>query len=300
MTGYYTGYESDCDYFQKILDHPAPSETRDLAILAQRVFQTPIALLALLDHSEQIVSRIGIGNEWWSVIECFPLHRAFEDSLIAPDTAALLPEGSNAGGLGFFVATPVRSCAGLPLGLLILADNAPRTGFSDADRQALRTLVNAFTASMELRALASQALASALRLIETEERFRAIANSAPILIIYGGPDGAPTFVNDRWLEFTGRSKQEEMDGWCDSIHPQYRQSVREGFERAFEDRIPFVSEFPFLRKDGEYRWMRSHGEPRHLENGAFMGYLGCLVDVNGYRHSEMEIERLKQSMAVPE
>src|ERR1700677_4275898 len=112
MTGDYGGYESDCEYFQKILDHPALAETRELAVLAQRVFQTPVAFLAMLDHTEQVTARIGIGEEWWSVIEGFPLHRAFEDPLIAPDTARWLPEGSNAGGLGFFVATPVLSCTG--------------------------------------------------------------------------------------------------------------------------------------------------------------------------------------------
>jgi hypothetical protein len=163
MTGDYGGYEFDCDYFQKILDQPALAETRDLAALAQRVFQTPIAFLAMLDHTEQMTPRMGIGMEWWSVIEGFPLHRAFEEALIAPDIARWLPEGGNAGGLGFFVATPVRSCNGLPLGLLILADHVPRAGFSDADRQALRTLVNAFTANMELRSLASHAMEGELR-----------------------------------------------------------------------------------------------------------------------------------------
>jgi len=300
MTGDYRGYECDCDYFQKILDQPALAGTRDLAALAQRIFQTPIAFLAMLDHTERMTARIGIGEEWWSVIEGFPLHPAFEDALIAPDTAQWLPKGGNAGGLGFFVATPVRSSNGLPLGLLILADHAPRPGFSDAGRQALQTLVHAFTASMELRALASHALEAKHLSLETEKRFRAMANSAPVLIIYGGQDGAPMFVNNRWLEFTGRSMQDGMgEGWNDSIHPHYRQSVREGFARAFEERVPFVSEYPLLRKDGEYRWMRGHGEPRYLENGAFMGYVGCLVDVTGYHDAVMEIERLKLSMAVP-
>jgi hypothetical protein len=157
---------------------PGLAETRDLAVLAQRIFQTPVAFLALLDHTEQVTARIGIGEEWWSVIEGFPLRRAFEDAPIAPDTAQWLPEGCNAGGLGFFAATPVRSCTGMPLGLLILADYSPGHGFPDADRQALRTLVNAFTANMELRALASHALEGELRWLETEKRFRAIANSA--------------------------------------------------------------------------------------------------------------------------
>jgi PAS domain S-box-containing protein len=257
------------------LDQPALAETRNLAALAQRIFQTPVAFFALLDATEHVTTRIGSGNEWWSIIDGFPLSSAFEETLIAPDTTEWLPEGADSGGVGFFVATPVRTCGGLPLGLLILADHAPRPDFPEADRQSLLTIVNAFSAGMELRMLAAQALQSEMELMEAEKRFRAIANSAPVLIIYGGPDAAPVFVNSRWLEFTGRSLEEEMgDGWADSFHPEQRQSVRDTFARAFEQRTPFTTECPMLRKDGEYRWMRGYGTPRFLENGTFMGYLG--------------------------
>jgi PAS domain S-box-containing protein len=76
--------------------------------------------------------------------------------------------------------------------------------------------------------------------------------------------------------------QEEMgDGWSDCIHPECRPSVRDAFARAFKS-TPFTSEYPLLRKDGEYRWMRVRGEPRYLENATFMGYVGCLTDVTDY------------------
>jgi hypothetical protein len=45
--------------------------------------------------------------------------------------------------------------------------------------------------------------------------------------------------------------------------------------------------------------MRGHGEPRYLDNGTFMGYVGCLIDVTDYHDAVLEIERLKQSIAVP-
>jgi PAS domain S-box-containing protein len=297
LPGNYQNYYSDCDYFNRILDQPASAETRNLAALAQRLFQTPVAFFALLDPTDHVTTRIGCGKEWWSVIDGFPLNRAYLETLVAPDTSQWLPEGVDNGGLGFFVAAPVRGVDGLPLGLLILADHAPRTDFPEADRQSLRTIVNAFTASTELRMLAAQALQSEMELMETEKRFRAIANSAPVLIIYGDSDAASMFVNNRWLEFTGRSLQEEMgDGWADSFHPDYRQSVRDIFARAFEERIPFTTESPMLRKDGEYRWMRGYGTPRFLENGTFMGYLGCLVDFTDHHEAQVEIERLKESM----
>jgi hypothetical protein len=117
------------------------------------------------------------------------LHRAFEDAPIAPDTAQWLPADQRRGRIGILRrhegsqlhrATTRRAAA--HNWLLILADYAPRPGFSGADRQALQTLVDAFTASMELLALASHAREGALRLLETVRRFREIANSAPVLI----------------------------------------------------------------------------------------------------------------------
>jgi PAS domain S-box-containing protein len=287
-------YDSEREHCNQLLDQPALPEISDLAELAQRLFDTPIAFLAMLDQTEKVSACIGNGKEWWRVIEGFPLYAAFDDALIVPDIERWLPENSGSGGLGFLVAAPVRGHNGLPLGLLILADHTPRAEFSDADRKSLRTMLTAFTTDLELRALASQTLQSAMEVAEAEKRFRAIANCAPVLIIYGGADAAVTFVNSRWLEFTGRSAQEELgDGWSDSIHPEYRRSARHAFERAFEQRAPFTFEFPMLRNDGAYRWMRVHGTPRFLENGTFMGYVGCLEDFTDYRDALAEIERLK-------
>ena len=84
------------------------------------------------------------------------------------------------------------------------------------------------------------------------------------------------FVNRRQLEFTGQTLQEVIaNGWADAIHPEYRQTVREVFAQSFEERIPFTTECPMLRSDGENNcWMRGHVTPRFLEKGAFMGYLG--------------------------
>jgi PAS domain S-box-containing protein len=115
----------------------------------------------------------------------------------------------------------------------------------------------------------------------------------PVLIVYSGVDGARSFVNDTLLEFTGRTREEELgDGLPETYHPDYRQAVEKAYWDAFQQRTPLVIEFPMRRHDGEYRWMLARGNPRFLDNGTFAGYTGCFVDMTDQRAAILELQRL--------
>ena len=151
---------------------------------------------------------------------------------------------------------------------------------------------------MELRGIAADALAGELALRESESRFRNIANCAPVLIACSDAEARCSFVNDTWLEFTGRSFEEETgDGFAETFHPGVRGEVLEGFYEAFAARVPLTMEFPMLRYDGEYRWMRSTGKPRFLPDGTFAGYVGSLIDITAQREAILEAERYKALLA---
>lgn len=115
---------------------------------------------------------------------------------------------------------------------------------------------------------------------ESEERFRLLANSAPTLIWMTGPSGAFTWLNRRWLEFSGRTMQQELgDAWSEGIHVGDRASSIEAFRHAFADRAPFETEFRLRRFDGEYRWVHNSGVPIHMADGHFVGFIGSCVDI---------------------
>src|SRR5438045_7463896 len=91
---------------------------------------------------------------------------------------------------------------------------------------------------------------------ETEERFRTIANSAPVLIWMAGPDKLCTYFNQPWLDFTGRPLEAELgEGWAESVHPEDLAACMDQYSRSFDARVPFTLRYRLRRHDGEYRWV---------------------------------------------
>ena len=115
---------------------------------------------------------------------------------------------------------------------------------------------------------------------ESEHRFRILADSAPVLIWINGPEGCE-FVNRQYLEFLG-VKVADVRGydWARFIHPEDREGYVNAYVDAMKQHALFEAEFRFRREDGEYRWMRSVGQPRFGPNDEFLGYAGLTVDIS--------------------
>ena len=115
---------------------------------------------------------------------------------------------------------------------------------------------------------------------ESESRFRIVADSAPVLIWMSGVDKLCTFFSKPWLDFTGRTAEQEMgSGWTEGVHPDDRHGCLEAYAKAFDARQPFVLQYRLRRHDGEYRWISDHGVPRYDEQGNFAGYAGSCSDI---------------------
>ena len=115
---------------------------------------------------------------------------------------------------------------------------------------------------------------------ESEGRFRALADSAPMLLWITGPDKQCTFVNQGWLTFTGRTLDQDLGhGWMENVHPDDRQHCQETWDAAFAARRPVEIEYRLRRHDGEYRWVLDKGAPRFAENGEFLGHIGSVLDI---------------------
>jgi PAS domain S-box-containing protein len=132
---------------------------------------------------------------------------------------------------------------------------------------------------------------------DSETRFRTMANNAPVLLWMAGQDGLCDFFNDPWLDFTGRSLEEELgSGWASGVHPEDFQWCMTTYLDAFVARRAFTMEYRLRRHDGEYRWIFDQGAPRFDTNGAFAGFIGSCVDVTEQRLAQDALRRLNEEL----
>ena len=141
-------------------------------------------------------------------------------------------------------------------------------------------------------------LASALVVAqESEQRFRHVANTAPVMIWMSGTDQRCTYVNQPWLDFTNRSLTQELgNGWLDSIHPEDVPASFETYVRAFDRREPFTMQYRLRRHDGEYRWVLDRGVPRFNADGSFLGYIGSCVDITDRKLAEEALSSVSRRL----
>ena len=125
-----------------------------------------------------------------------------------------------------------------------------------------------------------------------EEVFRAMADCAPVLLWMSGIDGLCTFFNQTWLEFTGRSMEEELGaGWAEGVHPEDFEGCMSGYMEAFRERRVFELIYRLRRRDGAFRWILDRGVPRSGADGSFCGYIGSCVDITERKQYEETIQR---------
>ena len=118
-----------------------------------------------------------------------------------------------------------------------------------------------------------------------ERVFRALADAAPVMIWVADRYAACTYFNKTWLEFRGRSLDQEVGGgWAEGLHPDDRELCVATQMKCFEARQGFRMEYRLRRADGEYRWMEVTGVPRHEED-EFCGFLGSAADVTPRRNN---------------
>ncbi len=115
---------------------------------------------------------------------------------------------------------------------------------------------------------------------ESEERFRLVANTAPVMIWMSRTDRKCSYVNKTWLDFTGRPLEAELDDdWAGGLHPDDSSRSLQTYTEAFDRRESFEMQYRLRRHDGEYRWVLDKGVPRFNPDGTFAGYIGTCIDI---------------------
>lgn len=128
---------------------------------------------------------------------------------------------------------------------------------------------------------------------ESEERFRTMADTAPVMIWVAGADKLCTYCNQQWLDFTGRTMEQEIgNGWAEGVHPEDVERCLEIYNNAFDRRDGFTMEYRLRRADGQFRWVFDTGAARFSPGAGFLGYIGSCLDITERRASEEALANL--------
>jgi PAS domain S-box-containing protein len=136
------------------------------------------------------------------------------------------------------------------------------------------------THALEQRKLRREKEQAEIALRESEALFRMMTDTAPVMIWIAGIDAARSFFNKTWLNFRGRTLEQELgNGWTEGLHPQDLQNCLGTYRSSVEARKPFQMEFRFKNADGSYHWVLDTGVPRFTEAHQFLGYIGSCLDI---------------------
>jgi len=138
-----------------------------------------------------------------------------------------------------------------------------------------------------------------IALRESEDRFRHMADALPVAIRVSDTSGQCHYFNREWLQFTGRSMDQEVGvGWLESVHLDDRARSMDVFLRAFHQREMFRIDYRLRRHDGEYRWYVDTGVPRYGTDGAFHGYVGGAIDITDQKDAERMLRELNHRLVL--
>ncbi|SCY41584.1 PAS domain-containing sensor histidine kinase [Flavobacterium caeni] len=116
---------------------------------------------------------------------------------------------------------------------------------------------------------------------QSEDLFKVVSDTAPVMIWMSGTDNRCYFFNKNWLDFTGRTLAQEVDqGWTEGVHPDDFERCQRISKTSFEARKEFYMEYRLRRKDGKYRWISDKGVPRYDIDDQFTGYVGSCMDIH--------------------
>jgi PAS domain S-box-containing protein len=129
----------------------------------------------------------------------------------------------------------------------------------------------------------------------SEQRFRDMANNAPMMVWVTDPTGYCTYLSRSWYDFSGQTEEAGLGfGWLDVIHPDDRESSKTIFLTANASQEAFQLEYRLRRFDGEYRTCIDAGRPWKSADGDFKGYIGSVIDIEDRKLAESALRRSEE------
>jgi len=119
----------------------------------------------------------------------------------------------------------------------------------------------------------------------------------PALVWRSGLDKSFNYFNKTWLNFTGRTFEQEFgNGWVQSVHPDDISNFLQIYENAFDNQQHFEIAYRLKNKFGQFSWIKNTGQPFYNSDNSFLGYIGNCVDITESKHTEQQLLEAKEKV----
>ena len=286
-----------------------PAIAAELADLLIESLELDFAFVRLCDPTGSQVVEVTRGNSWKAFPQWLQQHLAVFGQLSRKEIVTNV-SGVEKSGCGIVIPIGVNSERGLVAGasdrsdfpnqidqqLLSVAANNAATAFQNAFLiNELRTAQEALRDSeQELRKardeLEIKVTERTSELRRSERELRDVLDSIPAIVWSALPDGSNTFVNSRWVEYSGAgAAQARGSGWRALVHPDDLQRHEGNWRASVASGEPHESEVRFRRADGQYRWHLDRGVPLRDETRNIVKWYGVVTDIEGRKRAEDKI-----------
>jgi len=128
-----------------------------------------------------------------------------------------------------------------------------------------------------------------------ETRYRTLTTISPVGVFHTRSDGYTTFVNPKWCEITGMDQNEALgNDWINSVHPEDRQTVRDGWELAVAQKKKSEAEYRFVLPDGSVKWVLGQAVPELNSQDQMIGFVGTITDITDIKLFQQEQVQLRE------
>jgi PAS domain S-box-containing protein len=282
---------------------------RQITDFAAALCDTPVALVSLVEETRQtFISRTGVDVDETPRHTSFCAHAMLEQAVMVVPDATLDPRFADnelvtgAMHIRFYAGAPLVSDDGVPLGSLCVIDSMPRAGLTPLQEQGLRTLAeNIMVRLRDSRdAAAWRAAENNTRraLVDSEDRFRTLADTMPQMVWSTLPDGYHDYYNARWYEFTGTPDgSTDGEAWNGMFHPDDQDRAWTVWRHSLTTGEPYNIEYRLRHFDGTYRWVLGRALPIRDADGTITRWFGTCTDIQEQKMAFEEREVISHELS---
>jgi PAS domain S-box-containing protein len=133
---------------------------------------------------------------------------------------------------------------------------------------------------------------------DSEQRFRTMAEAAPVLIWMSDASGECTYANRLWQTYSGLDAGEGPGAaWLDVFHAEDRPRFAESLKGAIARGAAFTIECRLRRADGAERWSLVTAAPRFDQDGTLLGHIGSILDIEDRKVLENDLRKLAANLS---